>query len=425
MAGPNGATEVTPSNEARNGWSFRLLLICFAAASVGLPIAWISLAKVLVILVGLGYLVANLVRGRTDSVLAGSLTAKAILAVMLVFFASLAWTQIGLDIAFLALVKHAKILVILMLVGIVHTQREARWGIAAFAAGQVFVLASSWLLALGVPIPWTTDPTGDYVVFSTYLDQSIMLATTAAVLWHLRTEKLWPSWLGGVLAIAALADAVLLLDGRTGYAVAITMLTLAVVWAMPRRTALLTLIVTPLLILGSLYFGSSHIQSRVSQVFRESKSFSHQVETKSSAGWRLNAWQRSIEGIEESPWYGHGVGSWALTVKRLQGDTAVQTFGQGNASNPHQEYLLWGVELGIGGSLLFAAMMLSMALDARRFTRPVRQAIWSVLAAMAVACLFNSALYDDLIGDFFCVALGILLSMGFRATPPQRIEAAA
>jgi hypothetical protein len=32
-----------------------------------------------------------------------------------------------------------------------------------------------------------------------------------------------------------------------------------------------------------------------------------------------------------------------------------------------------------------------------------------------VACLFNSALYDDLMGDFFCVSLGLLMALGARS----------
>jgi hypothetical protein len=38
----------------------------------------------------------------------------------------------------------------------------------------------------------------------------------------------------------------------------------------------------------------------------------------------------------------------------------------------------------------------------------------SVLAALAVSCLFNSSIYDDLIGDFFCLSLGVLLAYGIR-----------
>jgi O-antigen ligase len=197
------------------------------------------------------------------------------------------------------------------------------------------------------------------------------------------------------------------------------MLTLTAMWLLPRRLRLAALVVTPALVLSVLYVGSSHIQNRVSLIYQESRQFSQHIETDSSSGWRLNAWQRSIQGVQEMPWYGHGVGSWAITVKRIEGSAATKIFGEGNASNPHQEYLLWGVELGVFGSLLYAVVLLAMAIDARRFTPPVQKAVLSVLAALAVASLFNSALYDDLIGDFFCVTLGVLMAMGFRDRQEQ------
>lgn len=400
-------------------WSIRLILICLAAVSVSLPIAWISLAKILLVIAGLVYLVTDAVAGKPHFATTHSLTFKAILATLLAFFASLMWTSIGMDTALLALVKHAKLVVILLLIYLIRTRREARLGAIAYAGGQSFVLLSSWLLAAGASLPWVTDPNGKYVVFSSYLDQSIMLATTAAVLWHLRQENLWPRWIAGLLAAAALLNTVLLLDGRTGYVVAIAMLSLAVMWAMPKRFRAIALLAAPILALTVMYWGSSNVQERVSRIFKESQSYSQQAETQTSSGWRLNAWQRSIAAIRESPWHGHGVGSWAITVKRLQGDSATQTFGEGDASNPHQEYLLWGVELGAGGSLLFIAVLLAMALDARRFTPPVQRATWSVLTALAVACMFNSTLYDDLIGDFFCVALGLMMAMGFNGISPQ------
>jgi O-antigen ligase len=409
-----GVNRLTTFKTQTLGSNARLALICFVSASVGLPIAWISLAKVLVIFVGLGSLAMRLFYGRADTGPSRIQSTKCILVALLAFAASLVWTSADAEIALLTLVKHSKVIVIPLLVLLIVTEREARAAILAFVAAQSFVLISSLLLAIGMPLPWVTDPIGKYVVFSSYLDQSIMLSTAAAVIWHLRTERLWPTWLAAVLSLACLADALVLLDGRTGYAVAITLVSLAVIWAMPKPLRFLAGVLTPIILLGGLLWGSSNIQHRVSLIVKESKGFSQQVETATSSGWRLNAWQRSAQAIVESPWYGHGVGSWALTVKRLQGDDAVQVFGEGNASNPHQEYLLWGVELGALGPLLFGTILLSIAADGRRFKPPIRRALWSVVAALAVACLFNSALYDDLIGDFFCVVLGILIALGYR-----------
>ncbi len=386
------------------------------AVSVSLPIAWISLGKGLLLLVGLGYLLASAIPGKryVNFSVPQSLTSKIALIPLVLFFISLLWTDVHMEIALLALVKHAKLLVILLLPCFIRTPREAYIGAMAFVAGQLFLLFSSWLLAAGIPIFWALDATGYSVVYSSYLDQSIMFATTAAVLWHLKRGEPWQRWMTGTLAAATLASAILLLDGRTGYVIAIAMVSLAVMWTVPKKLRIATLLVTPVLVLAVLLLGSSHVQGRITKIFHESQSYSQQVETESSSGWRLNAWQRSIQAIQENPWYGHGVGSWAITVKRIQGASATQTFGEGNASNPHQEYLLWGVEIGLAGTALLIFLFAAMAWDARHFPPSVQRATWSVLTALAVAGLFNSVLYDDLIGDYFCVALGLLMALGFQ-----------
>lgn len=403
-------------------WSFRLILVCLAAISVSLPMAWISLAKVLIFVFGLAYLIANYVSKRNDSVFKELWAPQVIIAILLAFSLSLLWSVVDMEIALLALVKHSKLLEILLLISLIRTGHEARLAMTAFAAGQALLLLSSWLMAAGVPIPWATSSGFTsagykYVVFSTYLDQSIIFATTAAVFWHLRSDHLWPRWLAALLAAAALMNVMLLLEGRTGYAVALTVLSLAVMWAMPQHLRLATLIATPIIVLFSLYLGSAQVQDRLSKTVHESQNYANQGGSKSSSGWRLNAWHRSVQAMKERPWLGHGVGSWTMTIKRLEGSAATQIFGEGKAGNPHQEYLLWGVELGFVGTLLLLSFMVSVVRDALRFKTSISRAIISVVAAMAVSCMFNSTLYDALIGDYFCIALGLLIALGIRTAP--------
>jgi O-antigen ligase len=401
-------------SSSRSVVNFRLLLICFVAVCVSLPMAWVSVSKVLLFLSGLAYLAHGYFTKRADTDFHSLWTPKLVLLILLAFSASLLWTEADMAIAGMALSKHSKLISLVFLVLIIRTAREARIGLLAFATGQIFLLLSSWLLAVGVPIPWTTNPTGKYVVFSTYLDQSIIFATMAGVFWHLRADTLWPRWMAVLVALAALVNVLLLLEGRTGYAVALTVLTLATMWLMPKRLRLAALLVTPFIVLLALFVGSAQVKERVSKIVEESQNYATQVNSDSSSGWRLNAWHRSLQAIQTSPGLGHGVGSWAVTVKQLQGSNATQVFGPGQASNPHQEYLLWGVELGVGGIVLLLALLLSVIRDSRSFTPSVQRAVLSTLAAMAVACLFNSTLYDDLMGDYFCVVLGLLLALGLK-----------
>lgn len=401
-------------------WNTRLALVCLSAVSVSLPMAWISLAKVLVFIVGLGYLLSNYLRGRHDAALCSLWTLRILPVVLIGFLTSLVWTGAELPLALNALAKHIKLVEIALLVVLVRNLTEARIGVTAYALGQGFLLISSWALFVGIPVPWQAKSSVNYNVFSTYLDQSIMFATSAGVYWCLRGERLWPRWIGMVLATLALVNTLLLLEGRSGYLVALTTIALAIMWVMPNRLRLAALVVAPILLLLGLSLGSGRVQERVTKVLSESQNFAQtqQVAVGDSSGWRLNAWLRSVQALQERPIQGHGVGNWTPVIKRIQGDNADTVFGPGNHSNPHQEYLLWAVELGLCGPLLLFALFLCIARDAMRFPTPVQQALIGVVAATTVACLFNSALYDDLMGDFFCVSLGLLLALGARSIAP-------
>lgn len=409
-----------------------MLLVCLVAVSVSLPMAWISIAKLLLFVFGLVYLIINQFEQQSDLPFGKMWTPRLVLALLIAFSLSLLWTEVDQEPALLAFNKHGKLLEILLLIRLIRTTQEARIALTAFVAGQTFLLLSSWLLAAGVPIAWVTA-TGRgsaHVVFSSYLDQSIIFATTAAVFWHLRSDQLWPRWLGGLLAVAALINVFMLLIGRTGYVVATLMLSLAAMWAMPKSLRLSTLIATPIIVLLGLYLGSSQVHEKFSIMIHESQSYAIQGRDespsgwdKNSSGWRLNAWYRSVQAISASPWFGHGVGSWPTAVKRLEGNTATITFAA--IKNPHQEYLLWGVELGLSGTLLLLSLLLGIARDAMQFNPSIARTTLSILAALTVTCMFNSALYDSLIGDYFCVAIGLLLALGLRTqanTPGQPIS---
>jgi hypothetical protein len=83
------------------------------------------------------------------------------------------------------------------------------------------------------------------------------------------------------------------------------------------------------------------------------------------------------------------------------------------------------VEFGLAGLLVHLLGLAFLARDARKFKPSIRHALWSVLTACAVSCMFNSSLYDDLIGDFFCLTLGLLCSLGMQQkTVPEQYQAA-
>ena len=82
------------------------------------------------------------------------------------------------------------------------------------------------------------------------------------------------------------------------------------------------------------------------------------------------------------------------------------------ASDKQPNTVAAGLSVALHAALL-VFFFHSLFKDSRGFPAPVRDATWSFVAVLLVACAFNSALFDGLIGDYFCVMLGLLMTLGF------------
>ena len=152
------------------------------------------------------------------------------------------------------------------------------------------------------------------------------------------------------------------------------------------------------------------------------QSYSSQGEPTTSSGIRLGFWRAAIQIVTEHPLAGSGVGSWSTEYNRYQREKVPAHKDIDGNGNPHQEYLLWGVQLGIPGILLICGLMLAVLRDTKGMKRPYARAAQSALLALAMACFFNSSIYDALIGDFFCVLIGLLLALGLHSNTTSTDE---
>ena len=254
-----------------------------------------------------------------------------------------------------------------------------------------------------------------------------MSAVTAAICWHLRDLVPWRYGRHVCVAIAALCvtNVLFVLIGRSGHVTVIVLLSLAVMWELPKRFRWLMLIL-PLLLLVIFYMVSPKVQTRILMVKTEVQAFSFadgvNSLTGNSSGIRLHFWNRAVQSITESPLLGSGVGSWSNEYNRLEKQFNPKGEMLGEKSNPHQEYLLWGVQLGVPGILLFMGFLVSLLRDTFDAETATARAAQSVLAALAVSCLFNSSIYDALIGDFFCVALGLMLALASKKSGEPLVD---
>ncbi|HPW31015.1 MAG TPA: hypothetical protein PLL01_16655, partial [Rhodoferax sp.] len=134
----------------RATWNLRLGLIGLTAVSVSLPMAWISLAKVLIFVCALLVLVNQIRARRSDSALGRMWTPWAIAMLLVCSAGSGLWTAADLPVALVTFVKHSKLLEIVLLISLIRTATEARVAVTAFAFGQAFMLLSSWLMVFSM-----------------------------------------------------------------------------------------------------------------------------------------------------------------------------------------------------------------------------------------------------------------------------------
>ena len=400
-------------------WQFGLL--CFVALSPSLGTALAALGRLALYVLALGVLLAAAQRGRVHSPAwraHAGLTAV-VVGVCAFLALSAAWSSVDGPSALWAWSRHARILAIPLLYYLVRDAGQGRSLLHVFILTQVFVGLSSWLLVAGIHPPWISavDPDATFASYGSYLEETIAQATTAGLLWFERDRVFGPR--GRALAIAlALSTAVLalfFLRGRSGHVVLLAISALVAMQALPPGRRWLALLL-PFVAAALLWFGAPNFRDRVNQVVQESSVYRQQGSVNSSSGERLLYWQTSLQAIAERPLLGFGAGSWNHEFRRLLQDTTVQT--PMDVDNPHQLYLLWTVEGGLVGLACLLAALAWPLRQARHLASADAWALRTMVCALAVSGLFNSMIYGIGMGDFFCVGLGILLSLVPSGTAP-------
>jgi O-antigen ligase len=407
-----------------NRFNARVAVASLATASAGLSVVIISLGKLLLIVTALFVLLRGKQATAEDASWQRMWTPRLILVVLFAFSASLLWTSAPMAQALGALGKYGKFLVIPALLMLLRTRREASFALAAFMGAQAFLLISAWLLYFHMPVVWATSRMAktSYAVFSSYLDQGIMSAVVAALFWHLKA--LAPNralfYAAIAMSLVALGNVFIVFTGRTGQLAGLAMVSLAVFWALPKRYRLASLVVPLLIVLLTLSLGEVPQRFLVAKTEVSAYLAKPASAPTTSSGVRLYFWRTSIEAIAEKPLTGSGVGSWATEYNKIERLKNPDFKALDVGSNPHQEFLIWGVQLGVGGVLLLMAFLGAVALDLLKMEPSIARAGQSVLVALVVSCLFNASLYDAYIGDFFCLSLGVLLAYGFRSRDVSR-----
>ena len=286
-------------------------------------------------------------------------------------------------------------------------RQRGLWG---FGAGMTLTLILSLLLAAGWTPPgsWFHGNQSNASVFKLQITHNVLMAFAALLFaaGAARQRTPWRRYGLGLLALCAVVDVFMFVQGQTGYVI---LGALILFWC-ERRLGVRGLFagMAAVLVLGAMSYAVSpafhgRMQKTVAELERT------QVETvapnTSSMGLRLEWYKNTVNLIVAHPIIGVGTGSFVRAYADFVTDPVAV-----KPPHPHNQYLLTASDLGIGGGGLLVAMFGILWWKFRRAGGHLYGELGQgVVILIAIGYLFNSLLVDHTEGLFFAWAISVAL----------------
>ena len=288
-------------------------------------------------------------------------------------------------------------------------------GLWGFGISMGLTLTISLLLAAGwtPPIQWFHGNQGNATVFRHEITHNVFMAFAAFLFASAaaREQTPWRRRGLGLLALGAVADVFMFVQGRTGQVV---LCALILLWCERRlgvRGLFAGVTAVTLLILVS-YTLSPVFHGRVDLTAAEMERA--QVETvapvTSSVGVRVEWYRNTVNLIAAHPIIGVGTGSFARAYAEQVTDPAAV-----KPAHPHNQYLLTAAELGVAGAGVLMTVFVLLWWKLRHGAASLYAELGQgIVVAMAVGCAFNSLLIDHTEGLLFAWIISAALAVEGR-----------
>jgi hypothetical protein len=322
------------------------------------------------------------------------------LALFLLGLVGMAWANISWFDRYYGFDSFEKLLAIPLLLAQFQRSSRGYQVLAAFLISATVLLAVSWLAAFWILPPRPNKDIGVFV--KDRITQGTEFALCLIFLLELALQargqgKRLAAVAACVLAGVFFLNIVFVTVSRTSLVtVPVLLLILGVRHFRPRQLAVFVLVIVTL---GGLVAAMSpHLRQRVMQIPVEIATFdAHGHDT--SAGARIAFWRTSVEIMRSAPLLGHGTGSINAEFSEAAGQAS-------NATNPHNQVLTVGIQLGIVGIVILIAMWIA---HLHLFLAPGIAAGMglAVVVENVIGSLFNSQLFDFTQGWVYVVGAGV------------------
>jgi O-antigen ligase len=337
---------------------------------------------------------------------------RASLLLFLIFILAMIYTPVSFGEAGKMLKKYRELLYLIALIPFLCTEKHRAWAQWAFGLAMVVTLLVSFYTFYFPPEGLHITLRGH--AFKDRINHSFLLAAFAfGVMTYIMIHKNNKRYVLGLstLFILATVNLFFMVNGRTGYVLFYLLLIVFLAQQFKWRFTFYGLLVLLILNFGLISVPSSY-QQRVYQTadntlkyFNKRGSETLSLEN-NSIGQRLEFMINSYQLLTERPVFGYGTGSFKSQYAALAEAKGLKL----KTANPHNEYLMTGVQTGLIGIGFLLYFIFCLFKYSFRLSPLNKNLALGLAAITAVACMGNSILLDHTPGIFVIYFTAIFFS---------------
>jgi len=322
------------------------------------------------------------------------------LLLLLCFFVGLSYGVATHSEALAMLSKYRELLFIPLLTAFLSTERTRYWAWNAFIISSVLILVISYLMHFGIlNLNHQGDP-----AFKSRITHSIFISFFGFFCAHKAYDRKTYQKLYWLLFIACAYNLFFIVEGRTGQLIAVSLVLLFAVQRFTKRGLVMTVFVVSILMALFLNYSDKATRFNEGVVNMQSDLKPGPEQSQTSMGQRYMFWRYSIELIAEKPLLGHGTGSFAKEYERI---TSTETM---KAKNPHNEFLMVSVQLGVVGLLIYLGFLVSQYYLSKKLANQEKCLAQGLLFTLIITSLFNTPIMDHTEGHWFLMMIALCFS---------------
>ena len=311
-------------------------------------------------------------------------------------------------------VFHVARVALVLAVGVMLSTVEARaalWGFVMGAAFAALVVAAhhawglpDWRIWSSLLVSRNNFSSGNMISMAAASGICLVVAISSPFAARVR-------WLVLALALCLAFTVAMHSVSRNALVLLPILLIAAVVWRFRSMRATLAGITALVVLVAIVWQLSPNVQVRFSGIWTNYQDMKTSSNYSTSVGARWRMYQETIEGMVEHPFFGTGLGSWLPRWRTVwsglhQNMSPELEYKNSEINNPHNDFLLAGMETGVVGMLVLVWLIVAFVRVGWQTRSMVGGATVVMGVTVFVTSLLNAPFRDAALGMTLLWLLG-------------------